>query len=32
LQWLWLKVIRYTNKEIMGNFKWVCEDIKKYLS
>lgn len=32
LEWLWLKVIRYTNKEIMKNFTWVCEDIKKYLA
>jgi very-short-patch-repair endonuclease len=27
---MWLKVIRYTNKEIMENFTWVCEDIRKY--
>lgn len=31
LEWLWLKVIRYTNKEITENFTWVCEDINKYL-
>lgn len=30
LEWMWLKVIRYTNKEIMENFTWVCEDIRKY--
>lgn len=25
LQWLWLKVIRFTNKEVIENFTWVCE-------
>lgn len=28
LNWLWLKVIRYTNDEIMKNMKWVLEDLK----
>lgn len=25
LKWLWLKVIRFTNNEIMTNFIWVCK-------
>lgn len=25
LEWLWLKIIRFTNPEIMNNFNWVCE-------
>lgn len=28
LNWLWLKVIRYKNDEIMKNIKWVLEDLK----
>lgn len=27
LNWLWLKVIRFTNLEIGKNFDWVCESI-----
>ena len=27
LEWLGLKVLRYTNHEVMNNFDWVCEDI-----
>lgn len=27
LEWLWLTVIRYTNKEIMENFDWVSKDL-----
>ncbi len=29
LEWLWLKVIRFTNKEVMKNFDWVCEVLRK---
>jgi very-short-patch-repair endonuclease len=29
LEWLWLKVIRFTNNEVMKNFDWVCEEILK---
>jgi len=29
LNWLWLKVVRYTNDEIMKNIDWVIEDLKK---
>lgn len=25
LEWLWLKLIRFTNEEVMKNFEWVCE-------
>lgn len=25
LEWLWLKVVRFTNNEVMNNFDWVCE-------
>lgn len=31
LEWLWLKVIRFTNEEVMKNFHWVCESILKNL-
>jgi very-short-patch-repair endonuclease len=31
LEWLWLKVLRYTNYEVMNNFEWVCEDILRKL-
>lgn len=31
LEWLWLKVIRFTNEEVMKNFNWVCENILKNL-
>ena len=31
LNWYWLKVIRFTNKEVMENFDWVCEEIMKNL-
>lgn len=29
LKWLWLKVIRFTNEEVMKNFNWVCESLKR---
>lgn len=29
LEWLWLKVIRFTNNEVMNNFDWVCKHILK---
>lgn len=29
LEWLWLKVFRFTNEEVMKNFEWVCEVLKK---
>lgn len=29
LEWLWLKVIRFTNNEVMKTFDWVCEEILK---
>lgn len=29
LEWLWLKVIRFTNEEVMKNFDGVCESILK---
>lgn len=29
LEWLWLKVIRFTNEEVMKNFDWVCEKLVK---
>lgn len=31
LEWLWLKVIRFTNKEVMENFEWVCREIEKIM-
>lgn len=30
LNWLWLKVIRYTNDEIMWNLDWVILNLEKY--
>jgi very-short-patch-repair endonuclease len=27
LNWLGLKIIRYTNNEIKNNFDWVCQSI-----
>ncbi len=27
LEWLWLRVIRFTNNEVMNNFEWVCETL-----
>lgn len=32
LEWLWLKVLRFTNEEIMRNFDWVCERLKEEFS
>ena len=32
LEWLWLKVIRFTNVEVMKNFDWVCEVLEKSLT
>lgn len=29
LEWLWLKVIRFTNEEVMKNFEWVCEMLER---
>lgn len=29
LEWLWLKVIRFTNEEVMKNYDWVCETLEK---
>ncbi len=29
LEWFWLKVLRFTNKEIMKNFDWVCWNLEK---
>jgi very-short-patch-repair endonuclease len=31
LEWLWLKVIRFTNEEVMKNFEWVCEELERKL-
>jgi len=31
LEWFWLKIIRFTNEEVMKNFHWVCESILKNL-
>jgi very-short-patch-repair endonuclease len=29
LEWLWLKVIRFTNEEVMNNFDWVCKNLER---
>lgn len=29
LEWLWLKVIRFTNKEIMNNFDLICHSLEE---
>ncbi len=29
LEWLWLKVVRFTNEEVMENFDGVCEFLQK---
>ena len=31
LEWYWLKIVRFTNKEVMNEFEWVCEEIWKHL-
>ena len=31
LEWLWLKVIRFTNNEVMNNFDWVCIRIEEFI-
>lgn len=31
LEWLWLRVIRFTNEEVMKNFAWVCETLEKII-
>lgn len=31
LEWLWLKVLRFTNKDIMENFDVVCRELEKEL-
>jgi len=32
LEWLWLEVLRFTNKEVMNEFDWVCDEISIKLS
>jgi len=29
LEWMWLEIIRFTNKQIIKEFDWVCEEIIK---
>jgi len=29
LEWFWLKIIRFTNSEIINNFEWVCIELNK---
>lgn len=31
LEWLWLKILRFTNEEVMKNFNWVCETLENIL-
>jgi very-short-patch-repair endonuclease len=31
LEWLWLKVIRFTNSDIIDDFEWVCFELDKAL-
>lgn len=31
LEWLWLKVLKFTNKDIMENFDGVCRELEKEL-
>lgn len=31
LEWLGLRIIRFTNEEIMNNFDWVCRFLEKEL-
>jgi very-short-patch-repair endonuclease len=31
LEWLWLRVLRFTNKDIMENFDGVCRELEKEL-
>ncbi len=32
LEWYWLKIIRFSNNDILNNLKWVCYELNKILN